>query len=251
MDKLQAVIIEDEQASRTTLKNYLEKYCPNVELLGEAENVNQGFELINSTDPELVFLDIEMPFGNAFDLLEKFKSIEFEIIFITAFSEYALKALNLSASSYLLKPLNIDQLISSVTQAAQSARNKKRIHSSNILLENLTIENQQLKKIALPLIDGFEVVTLKEIVQCNAYDNFTQIFLSNGSKKTVCRTLKFYEELLSDYNFLRVHKSYMINLNWVKQYKKGKTGEIILSNGNYIPLSASRKKTFLEKFNQL
>ena len=138
-----------------------------------------------------------------------------------------------------------------MTQAAQSARNKKRIHSSNILLENLTIENQQLKKIALPLIDGFEVVTLKEIVQCNAYDNFTQIFLSNGSKKTVCRTLKFYEELLSDYNFLRVHKSYMINLNWVKQYKKGKTGEIILSNGNYIPLSASRKKTFLEKFNQL
>lgn len=248
MTKLKTLIIEDEEASRITLTNYLTKYCPDVELIGEATNILDGHKLITRKKPQLVFLDIEMPYGNAFDLLEKFESIDFQIIFVTAFSDYALRALNLSACKYLLKPLNIDQLVEAVEDVKRIDEKNNLLRSSNLLLENLSIENIQQKKIALPLLDGFEVVTLKDIVQCNANDNLTQFIMVDGAKKTVCRTLKFYEELLSEFNFLRIHKSHVINLNYVKNYKKSSGGEITLTNGVTLSLSASRKEAFLEKF---
>ncbi len=249
MSMINAVIIEDEEASRLTLKNYLSKYCSQVNVVGEAENVLKGAKLIQKTNPDLVFLDIEMPYGNAFDLLENFNYIDFEIIFITAFSNYAIQAINLSSCCYLLKPLNIDQLIDAVSISQKKLEEKGSIKTSNILLENLSIEHKQLKNIALPVIDGFEIVKLKDIVYCNALDNFTQMILKDGSKKTVCRTLKFYESLLTEYNFLRVHKSYMVNLNYVERYTKGNGGDILLSNGVTVSLSASRKNAFLKKFN--
>ncbi|NQY66696.1 MAG: response regulator, partial [Flavobacteriales bacterium] len=164
MTKIKAILVEDEEASRITLRNYLDKYCPNVDLLGEAENINEGYTLIKSIKPQLVFLDVEMPFGNAFDLLEKFDSLDFEVVFVTAFSKYALDALNLSASNYLLKPLSIDQLITAVDKVEKQIADKSSIKTSNILLENLAIENRQLKKMVLPMLDGFEVVVLKDIV---------------------------------------------------------------------------------------
>ena len=248
MKKLRAVLIEDEEASRITLRNYLGKYCPSVELLGEAANVNDGFQLIQKTKPDVIFLDVEMPYGNAFDLLEKFDTLNFEVIFVTAFSKYALDALNLSASNYLLKPVNIDQLIEAVEKVEVQVRDSQSIKTSNILLENLAIENKQLKKMVLPMIDGFEVVTLKDIIWCDANDNFTELHLTDGSKRTVCRTLKFYENVLSEYDFIRVHKSHMVNINYVKQYKKGKGGDIILTNGHSVRVSPTRKSAFLERF---
>ena len=248
MTKIKAILVEDEEASRITLRNYLDKYCPNVDLLGEAENINEGYTLIKSIKPQLVFLDVEMPFGNAFDLLEKFDSLDFEVVFVTAFSKYALDALNLSASNYLLKPLSIDQLITAVDKVEKQIADKSSIKTSNILLENLAIENRQLKKMVLPMLDGFEVVVLKDIVKCEANDNLTDLYFEDGSKRTVCRTLKFYEETLTEYDFIRVHKSHIVNINYVKQYKKGKGGEVILSDGSYVRLSPSRKKAFLDKF---
>ncbi len=248
MNHINAILVEDEEASRITLKNYLAKYCPSVNLLGEACNVNEGYELIQKKKPNLVFLDVEMPFGNAFDLLEKFEVLEFEVIFVTAFSKYALEALNLSASNYLLKPLNIDQLIEAVAKVETEISQKLALKSSSILLENLAIENKQLKKMVLPMLDGFEVVILKDIVWCEANDNLTDLHLSNGTKRTVCRTLKFYEEILTDYDFIRVHKSHMININAVKLYRKGKGGEITLVNGKTVKLSPTRKNAFLERF---
>ena len=248
MTKIKAILVEDEEASRITLRNYLDKYCPNVDLLGEAENINEGYTLIKSIKPQLVFLDVEMPFGNAFDLLEKFDSLDFEVVFVTAFSKYALDALNLSASNYLLKPLSIDQLITAVDKVEKQIADKSSIKTSNILLENLAIENRQLKKMVLPMLDGFEVVVLKDIVKCEANANLTDLYFEDGSKRTVCRTLKFYEETLTEYDFIRVHKSHIVNINYVKQYKKGKGGEVILSDGSYVRLSPSRKKAFLDKF---
>lgn len=248
MTKLTAILVEDEEASRITLRNYLKKYCPSVELLGEATNVTEGYKLINSKKPDVVFLDIEMPYGNAFDLLEKFNSLDFEIIFVTAFSKYALEALNLSASNYLLKPVNIDELIGAVEKVQKQLTDSKALQTSNILLENLAIENKQLKKMVLPMMEGFEVVTLKEVVWCDADDNLTVIHLSDGTKRTVCRTLKFYEDILNDYDFVRVHKSHIVNINYVKQYKKGKGGEIILTTGRSVNVSLSRKNAFLERF---
>lgn len=248
MDKITAIIIEDEKASRVTLQNYLVKYCPVVSVLAEAENIKEGHALIKKLHPDLVFLDIEMPYGNAFDLLEKFDSLDFELIFVTAFSKYALEALNLSASNYLLKPLDISQLIEAVEKVGKQLSEKQQVQTSNILLENLSIENKQLKKMVLPMLDGFEVVVLKDIIRCQANDNLTNIFLQDGTRRTVCRTLKFYEEVLQAYDFVRVHKSHMININYVKQYKKGKGGEVILSNGKEVPVSPSKKANFLEKF---
>ncbi len=245
---LKALIIDDEEASRTVLRNYLKNYCPHVELLGEVENIQDGFQLIKKTTPDLVFLDIEMPFGNAFDLLEKFEAIPFEIIFITAFSQYAIQAIQLSACSYLLKPVCIDDLVEAVAKVEQNLIQKKSIKSANILLENLSIENKQLKKIVLPTFEGFDVVMLKEIIRCEANDNLTDVYLTDGKKKTVCKTLKYFENLLSDFDFYRTHKSHLININFVMSYHKGKGGEIILSNGFTIPLSVTKKEGFVLKF---
>lgn len=248
MHKLKALIVEDEEASRITLRNYLDKYCPLIDLLGEATNINEAYDLILRQKPDVVFLDVEMPYGNAFDLLEKFEELHFEVIFVTAFSKYALEALNLSASNYLLKPVNIDQLIEAVNKVQQNIQDHKAIKTSNILLENLAIENKQLKKMVLPMLDGFEVITLKDVVWCAANDNLTDLHLLDGSKRTVCRTLKFYENVLTDYDFIRIHKSHMINLNYVKLYRKGKGGEITLDNGITLRLSPTRKNAFLERF---
>ncbi len=248
MNKLTAVIVEDEQASRVALRNYLKKYCPQVELLGEASNINEGEILIRDTNPQVVFLDIEMPHGNAFDLLEKFNKVQFEVIFVTAFSQYALQALNLSACFYLLKPVSIDELVIAVSKVHEQIKNKKIIQNSAVLLENLTIENKQLKKMVLPMLNGFEVIVLKNLVRCQANDNLTDVFLADGSKKTVCRTLKFFEGILEEYDFVRVHKSHMINLNYVKLFKKGKGGEVHLLDGTVVFVSENRKKNFLDRF---
>ena len=199
---LTALIVEDEAASRITLSNYLTKYCPNVSVIGEAENINEAYQFIKLKSPDLVFLDVEMPFGNAFDLLEKFESIDFEVVFVTAFSKYAIDAIQLSASNYLLKPLSIDDLITAVEKVTENVANKQQLRSSSILLENLNIENKQLKKLVLPVMDGFEVVVLKDVVWCEANDNLTVFHLIDGTKKTVCKTLKFYEEALSNYCLL-------------------------------------------------
>ncbi len=250
MITLKTILVEDEEASRLTLRNFLEKYCPQVDIIGEAENIKVAAKLINELDPDLVFLDVEMPFGNAFDLLEQYDNPRFETIFVTAFSSYAIQAINLSASRYLLKPVDIDQLIEAVEVVEEQINNKQSIQTSSILLENLNIENKQLKKMVLPTQDGFEVVLLKDILHCKANDNLTDFHLIDGSKRTICRTLKFYEETLSNYDFVRVHKSHLVNINYVKNYKKGKGGEIILTNETNIPVSSTRKNDFLKSFNQ-
>jgi two-component system LytT family response regulator len=248
MDKIRAILVEDEEASRTTLRNYLSKYCEDVELLGEAANIVEGAKLIKQHDPQLVFLDVEMPFGNAFDLLEQYDKPSFETIFVTAFSQYALQALNLSASHYLMKPVNIEELVEAVGKVKASLNDQNQIKTSNILLENLQIENKQLRKMVLPSMEGFEVVVLKDVIRLQAKDNLTDIFLSDGTRRTVSKTLKFYEEILSDYDFVRVHKSHIININCVKQYRKGKGGDIYLTDGSAVQLAPARKELFLAKF---
>ncbi len=147
------------------LRNYLTKYCPNVELLAEASNVNEALKAISKNKPDLVFLDIEMPYGNTVDLLENFEELPFETIFVTAFSQYALQALNLSMSHYLMKPVDIEELIEAVDKVQQSLADRSQVRNSNILLENLSIENKQLKKMVLSSIEGFEVVVLKDVAK--------------------------------------------------------------------------------------
>ncbi len=249
--KLRAIIVEDERASRETLASYLARYCPEVEVCGMANAVKPALDLIRKQQPALVFLDIEMPFGNGFDLLEQVEHIDFDTIFITAFSEYALKAIQVSAAHYLLKPVDIDELISAVQKVVESRKKEQQFLHTRILVENVQLENRQLHKVVLPAMDGFEVIRMKDIIRCEAADNFTEFHLLSGAKKLICRSLKHYEELFRDFDFIRIHKSHLINRHYVSRYRKGKGGTVEMSNGHQVEVSALRKQEFLAHFSDL
>ena len=244
MSTLKTIIVEDEETSRDILKNYLKKYCPQVELVGEAENIEQGLALIRNHTLDLVFLDVEMPHGNAFDLLEQVGDRSFETVFVTAYNQYAIEALNTQASYYILKPVSIDELIKAIDYV--SAIKEKEVALENNVLTTNTVQKQG--KITLPVQDGFEVVAAENILYCQADDNYTQIFLKEGKKKLISKTLKYFEEALRDFGFARIHKSYLVNVNEITGYKKGKGGSVILSSGVEIMVSASQKANLLTHF---
>lgn len=242
--KIKAIIVEDEQISRDILRNYIAKYCPNVELLGEASNIEEAQELIEKQELDLVFLDVEMPFGNAFDLLEKVENQTFETVFVTAYDHYAIEALNNQATYYLLKPISIDELIKAVSIVTEIKEKENELETA-VLTPKTT--HQVNGKITIPQQDGFEVVLVNEILFCKADDNYTEIYFEN-SKKLVSKTLKYFEEALKDNSFVRVHKSFLVNVNEITKYKKGKGGSVVLSNGKEIMVSASKKANLLSYF---
>lgn len=245
---LKAIVVDDEESSRNVLKDYLKKYCPDVMWMGEADSVHTAKALIAQSKPDLVFLDVEMPKGNGFDLLEQLGEIEFETIFVTAFDQYAIQAINHSAAYYLLKPVSIDELIAAVDKIkAQKLKNQPALHTK-VLLENIYAGTAQQKKIVLPLLDGFEVVKIADILYCVANDNFTDFHFKSKPKMMICRSLRFYEELLSESGFLRVHKSYLINLEQVMKYTRGKGGVLTMSDQAEVPVSPMKKDEFLAFF---
>ena len=243
--KIKSVIIEDEAAAREALKNYLSKYCPQVEVIGEAQNIKEAVPLLHETLPQLVFLDVEMPFGNAFDVLEACKDLQFETIFVTAFSEYSLKALNQSAAYYLLKPISIEELIVAVNKVQQHITNHEIFNRNKIIVENFREPKPEKQQVILPTLEGFEVVKMEEIVRLRGNGNFTDLYLNNGTKKMVCRFLKHFSEILP-LPFIRVHKSNIINLNYIKSYNKG--GYVTMNDGSEIEISITYKEEFLKNF---
>jgi two-component system LytT family response regulator len=245
MKKIRSVIVEDELAAREVLKNYLSKYCPQVEVIGEAQNIKEAVPMLHELQPELVFLDVEMPFGNAFDVLEACKELQFETIFVTAFSEYSLKALNQSAAYYLLKPISIEELIIAVNKVHEHLLNHEIFNRNKIIVENFRETKPEKQQVILPTLEGFEVVKMEEIVRLRGNGNFTDIYLSNGNKKMVCRFLKHFAEILP-HPFVRVHKSHIINSNCVKSYNKG--GTLTLNDGSEIEVSPTYKDDFLKGF---
>jgi len=191
-----------------------------------------------------VFLDVEMPYGNAFDLLDKVGDISFETIFVTAYNHYAIEALNIHASYYLMKPISIDELIIAVDYVSE-IKSKENALENQILIPK---SNNVNGKITIPQLDGFEVLETAHILYCKADDNYTEIFMNSNKKKLVSKTLKYIEEVLNDTHFARVHKSYLVNVNEIVKYKKGKGGSVVLSNGKEIMVSASKKSSLLSYF---
>ncbi|MEX0290127.1 MAG: LytR/AlgR family response regulator transcription factor [Flavobacteriaceae bacterium] len=241
--KLKAIIVEDEANSREILRNYLLKYCADVDLRGEAANIEEGLKLIDETSPDLVFLDVEMPFGNAFDLLDQLPDRTFETVFVTAYNQYAMDALNNHAAYYLMKPINIDELVKAVNYV-------KEIKEKEEALDDRILSSKLKKvdgKITLPQQDGFQVLNVSDILFCKADDNYTEIYLEH-KKLLVSKTLKYFEEALADFTFARIHKSYLVNVNEVVKYKKGKGGSVVISNGKELLVSASKKKQLLSYF---
>ncbi|WP_041801918.1 LytR/AlgR family response regulator transcription factor [Flagellimonas ruestringensis] len=241
--ELKAVIVEDETNSREILRNYLAKYCKNIHLMGEGATIEEGLAQIKKHDPDLVFLDVEMPFGNAFDLLDKIPDRAFETIFVTAYNQYAMDALNHHAAYYLMKPINIDELIKAVDYV-------RAIKEKENALEGQVLQARPVRaegKITLPQQDGFQVLDVSDIYFCKADDNYTEIYLEK-KRIVVSKTLKYFEEALKPYSFARIHKSYLVNVVEVVKYKKGKGGSVVLSNGKELSVSASKKADLLSYF---
>lgn len=241
--QLKAIIVEDEETSREILKNYLIKYCPKVTIMGEAANIEEGLTLIRNHELDLVFLDVEMPYGNAFDLLEKVGDRQFETVFVTAYNHYAIDALNAHASYYLLKPISIDKLIAAVDYVHEIKEQENKLQNKVLHISHKLVTN----KITIPVQNGFEVLAIQDILYCQADDNYTHIYLTT-TKKLVSKTLKYFEDILSENGFARVHKSYLVNVNAVTEYKKGKGGSVVLANGKEIMVSPSKKKALLAYF---
>lgn len=244
---LKAVIIDDEEDSRKILANYLGKYCADIAVCGFGESVATGNQAIQKHNPDVVFLDIEMPYGNGFDLLDSIKEITFETVFVTAFDHYAIQALNQSAAYYLLKPISIDELINAVNKirTERSAVNYTR-HSS-VLLDNIRMPVNQ--KIMLPTMEGFEIVAINTILYCEAADNFTRFYLEDVTNPLlICKTLKYFEEILKEHRFLRIHRSHLINPEYVIRYTKGKGGSVTMKDNRELEMSAEKRQQFLGMF---
>lgn len=257
---IRTIIIDDEAKSRKLLRNLLDSYCENVEVVGEADSVQTGLAAIKEQNPDLVFLDIVLNDENGFDILQKIESINFEIIFTTAHNEYAIKAIRVSALDYLLKPLNIDELKAAVEKVREKMENES-IDRKNEPLQNL-IENQKnlnrsVHKIGLPTLTGLDFIQMEDIIYCRAEGNYTHINVKNKDI-VVTRTLKEFEELLSDYNFLRIHRSYLINLDHILKYNRthqlpdveGDGGSVTLSNNLEVPVSREKRKALLDLFSK-
>jgi len=242
--ELKAIIVEDEATSRDILRNYIVKYCPKVHVVGEAQNIEEALALIRNNKLDLVFLDVEMPRGNAFDLLEQVGDRTFETIFVTAYNQYAIDAINIHASYYLLKPVSIDELIKAVDYVIEIKEKETALENRVLAAPEIGVQG----KITIPVQDGFEVLVTQEILYCQADDNYTQIYLTSGDKKLVSKTLKYFEEALVSYGFARVHKSFLVNVNEVVGYRKGKGGSVILSSGKEVMVSASQKSNLLAYF---
>ena len=241
--KLRAIIVEDEANSREILRSYLADYCPEVLLEGEAASMDEGLALIGKKDPDLVFLDVEMPFGTAFDMLDRLPDRSFDTIFVTAYRQYAMEALNAHAAYYLMKPIAIDELIKAVAYV-KKGREKELAMESRLLRSKA---GKAEGKITLPEQEGFKVLDVADILYCEAEDNYTHIYLEKR-RLLVSKTLKYVEEALAGYPFARIHKSFLVNVNEVVRYKKGKGGSVVLSNGKELSVSASMKQGFLSYF---
>ena len=247
MEKIKTVIVEDEAAAREVLKTYVQKYCPQIELIGEAQNCKEAITVLHDLQPQLVFLDVGMPFGNAFDVLEGCKDLYFETIFVTAFSEYSLRALNQSAAYYLLKPVSIEELIVAVNKVQEHIYNHEMLNRNRVLVENFREQQPEKQQVILPTLEGFEVVRMEQIMRLQGNGNFTDIYFRNKTKKMVCRLLKYFDEILP-YPFMRVHKSHIINVHTVKAYHKSSGGYVVLEDETEIEISPSYKDDFLRLF---
>lgn len=248
---IQAIIIDDEAHCRDRLCALLEKHLPEkIKLLGVCKTVDEGIATIKEHKPDLIFLDIQIDDRIGFEVIEAFDKIDFQVIFTTAHDQYALQALRCSALDYLLKPIDVDDLLAAVEKAEIQRHKQKKLENLENLIYNLNAGNRD-KKIAIPTVNGFSFVNTQEIIRCESNVNYTTIFFTNKPKMTVAKTLKEFEEMLTPYRFFRVHNSHLINLEFIQSYNKGKTGVVKLTDGSEIDVSSRRKDDFMQAIGSL
>ena len=245
---IKAILIDDEVHCVETLSLLLSEYCPDVQVMERCKSAKEGLAAVKKHNPSLIFLDIEMPVMNGFEFLEQFSEIPFAIIFTTSYDQYAIKAIRFSALDYLLKPIEPNELVSAVKKV-QEQRHLPFAEQFQMLLKQVHGKNSSFNKIAVPTSEGFELIPAEQVVYCEADDNYTHLFLKNKNKIIACRTLKEMEEQLADFNFfVRVHHSYMVNLNEVSKYVRGEGGYLVMSEGTSVNVSRSRKDALMKWF---
>jgi two-component system LytT family response regulator len=244
---IRAVLVDDEVDSIRVLQRLLEAYCTDVRVVGTAEGVESALELIQMQKPDLAFLDIEMIQGNAFDLLNRLLPLNFQVIFVTAFDNYAIRAFKYSAVDYLLKPVDVDDLLLAVDKVKMRSEGKIDLTGIKTLLENVGAMHVSLQKMAIPTLTGLSFVPLQDIVRFEAQGNYTNIFLANGENVMTTRNIKEYEELLPEAIFYRVHNSHIISLQRIQKYQKGRGGYVIMEDGSSIEVASRRRPDFLKR----
>ncbi len=243
---IKAVLVEDEKMSRETLRRMLEKYCPEVEIVGEADGYRKGAEVVRQHHPDVVFLDIQMPDGSGFKLLEDFDEINFEVIFTTAFDQFAIKAIKYSALDYLLKPIIPQDLIEAVHRVEKKKAENLRKRNSELMSENPNNQDQRTRKIVLSTAEMIHVIDVDDIIRCESDNYYTYFYFVDGRKLLVSKTLKENEELLSPFNFIRPHKSHLVNIKFIKSYIRQEGGFILMKDGTKIPVSRRKKDKMME-----
>lgn len=251
MNTIPAIIIEDEASGLNNLQNILQQYCSEVEIIGTADTVASGVSLLNNQHikPAVVFMDINLPDGTVFQLIDQLNKINFEIIFVTAHEDHAIKACQYSSIGYIVKPIDPDLLVEAVSRV--SPKNPQEIDKRLQLLSNHYNNPNAFRKMAISALDGIYFVNFGDIVRLEAEDNYTHIHLKGGERMTASKTIKSYEEMLSPYNFYRVHKRHVINLNFMRKFVKGDGGYLIMDDGIKIEVSRRRRPAFMEQMRRL
>lgn len=249
MSKYKAIIIDDIEQARTTIKQDLAVYAPDFEIVGEASGVVQGAKLLKTTKPDILFLDIQMQDGSGFDLLDLLPEIDFKIIFITASDAHAIKAFRYAAIDYLMKPIDPDELVEALKKFRESYIDESAKYA--LLSDRLKNHQRPNERLALHSQDKIQVVEIETIVRCESSVNYTTFFFQNGDQIVVTRTLKEFEDLLSDQGFFRVHQSHLVNTRQIKEYVKAEGGHLIMKDSTLIPVSVRKRPEVMKMLDAL
>jgi len=244
---IRTVLVDDEIDSIRVLQRLLEDYCPEVSIVGKADGVEMGVHVIQSAKPDLVFLDIEMTEGNAFDLLNQLQPVEFQVIFVTAFDNYAIRAFKYSAVDYLLKPIDIDDLLTALERVVRKMHGKTFVNQMETLLYNVETFQLTQQKMAVPTLTGLVFIPIKDIMRFQADGSYTTIYLTNAEQIVATRNIKEYEDLLPAAIFCRIHNSHIINLHKIQKYHKGRGGYVVMEDGTNIEVASRRREEFLQR----
>lgn len=251
MEKIKTILVDDEPRGLTSLQKLLEFNCPDLDIVAACGSADEAMQKIHALKPGLVFLDIAMPEKNGFDLLHELGEINFEIIFVTAHNDFMVQAFRFSAVDYLLKPVEDNLLIDAVKRAAKKIADKTTSNNIDLLLHNLRNRDEgQKMKICIPSLKGFQVVKLSEIIYCEASSNYTNFHFTDRAVICASKPIHEFETLLEDSGFVRVHKSFVINLEHIKEYVRGEGGTVMLSNGHEVEVSRRRKEVFMNRMKE-
>jgi two-component system LytT family response regulator len=248
---LKIIIVEDEKSTRELLSNMISQSFSDVEIVGEVESVADGIKTINEKNPDVILLDIDLTDGSGFEILESTKHKNYMVVFITAHNEFAVKAFRISAIDYLLKPIDINDL----TEALDKCKKQKEIGELNskldVLFSNLKTEVNQDKKIVLKSSDSIHVIPIHEIIRCQSDSSYTTFYLKNGKKLIISKTLKEFDDLLTEFGFFRPHQSHLINTNYIDSYEKPNGGMLVMSDNSHVPVATRKREALLSLFKSL